>query len=347
MDRRTFLAAVGGVSATAVLVGCGDSSSEVGAAPSPAVGAGPAAGTFPATVTHRYGSTTVPAQPQRIVTLGQTDHDAVVALGMTPIAVAGFTGGTYSPFRPWNATQLASKPPVLDMLEVPFEKVAALAPDLILSVMSGLTKADYAKLTAIAPTVAQPVDYEDWAVPCTPHTTLIGGALGQPAAAEQLLADLDAAFSAAQQQHPSLVGLSTICAELYGSDFDVLGPAAPRSQFLTDLGMVLSPSLTDLVGKGYNAPLSAEKLDLLDDLDVVVWTTDLADTPKLLGHTIVQTLRTTTEGRYLLAPNGGVDDLLYSMDWGSVLSNRWAIENAVPRLVKAADGDPATDPNQP
>ena len=30
-----------------------------------------------------------------------------------------------------------------------------------------------------------------------------------------------------------------------------------------------------LAGKGYNAPLEPEKLDLLDQVDVVVWTTDV------------------------------------------------------------------------
>ncbi|GAA3573902.1 hypothetical protein GCM10022197_33510 [Microlunatus spumicola] len=59
----------------------------------------------------------------------------------------------------------------------------------------------------------------------------------------------------------------------------------------------------------------------------------------------MKALRSTQEGRYVLAANGGNDDLLYSMDWGSVLSNRWALEQALPRIVRAADGDPATDAN--
>ena len=33
------------------------------------------------------------------------------------------------------------------------------------------------------------------------------------------------------------------------------------------------------------------------------------------------------------------------LDWGSMLSHRWALENAVPRLLLAEDGDPATNPN--
>jgi iron complex transport system substrate-binding protein len=46
-----------------------------------------------------------------------------------------------------------------------------------------------------------------------------------------------------------------------------------------------------------------------------------------------------------MAPNGGNDDLLYPIDWGTILSNRYAIEHAVPRFVSALDGDSATDPN--
>ena len=108
-----------------------------------------------------------------------------------------------------------------------------------------------------------------------------------------------------------------------------------RVQFLTDIGMI----------KEYNAPLSPERLDLLDDLDVILWTTEHTGHTNLLDHKLVSALRTTREGRFVLAPDGGNDNLLYSMDWGTVLSNRWAIENAVPRFVKAVDGDPATDPN--
>ena len=343
MRRRSFLTGLGVSVATAALPGCAapDRSS-----PAPATPTGPSVGTLPATVTHRYGSTTVPAAPTRVVALGQTDLDPAIALGVVPVAVGSFLGTSYSPVRPWNSPGLDGSTPVkLNMQEIEFEKIAGLAPDLILAVMSGVTKADYAKLSAIAPTVAQPVDFEDWAVPYRPHTELIGAALGRPDAASTLLSDLDGAFAKVRADHPSLAGLKAICAEKWGADFSVLGATAPRSHFLTDVGMTLAPSLAALAGKAYNAPLSAERVDLLDDVDVVVWTTDAEQQSELLGSTLVRTLRSTREGRYVLAPNGGADDLLYSMDWGSILSNRWAIEHAVPRLVRAADGNPATDPN--
>lgn len=289
----------------------------------------------------------MPSAPSRIVTLGQTDHDVVVALGSVPIAVAGFVEGGHSALRPWNRSAFTADPPVLNMQEIEFEKVAALEPDLIFAVMSGITKQDYAKLAEMAPTVAQPVDYQDWAVPFRPHTELIGAALGQPAQATELVASLEDAFAAARRENPTLTGKAAGCAELWGADFYILGASAPRTQFLIDLGMTLPQSLADLVGKEYNAELSNERVDLLDELDVVIWTTDHDAESALLGNKLGSSLATTKEGRYVLAPNGGGDDdLLYSMDWGSILSYRWALEHALPRILRAADGDPSTNPNE-
>ena len=161
MDRRRFLGGLGTAAAALALPAC---SSADGGATAPSSTQAAAATTWQ--VTHRYGTTTVSGPPQRVVTLGQTDHDAAIALGVVPVAVGGFLGSSYTPFRPWNSAGLTTPPPpVLDMQEIAYEKVAALAPDLILAVMSGVTKEDYARLSRIAPTVAQPVDAEDWAVP--------------------------------------------------------------------------------------------------------------------------------------------------------------------------------------
>ena len=345
MDRRRFLGTLGLAATTAGLVGCGGGNGSAGPDAGRAPTSGESAPVASRQVRHRYGTTTVSGSPERVVTLGQTDHDATIALGVVPVAVGGFLGSSYSPFRPWNSGGLAVKPPVLDMMEIDFEKVAVQAPDLIIAAMSGVTKGDYAKLSQIAPTVAQPVDAEDWAVPYAPHTTHVGQALGRPAEAERLVAELDSAFADVRAANAVLAGKTAICAELNGGDYSVLGAAAPRNQFLTDVGLTLDPSLAALAGKGYNAVLSKERLDLLDGVDVVVWSTDVADQAAMLADPLVAALSSTREGRYVLAPTGGDDDLLYSMDWGSVLSNRFAIEQALPRVLRAADGDPATDPN--
>jgi iron complex transport system substrate-binding protein len=193
---------------------------------------------------------------RRVVTLGQTDHDAAIALGVVPVAVGGFLGSSYTPVRPWNSAGLTTASPVLDMQEIAFEKVAALAPDLILAVMSGVTKEDHAKLSKIAPTVAQPLDAEDWAVPYRPHTEHIGQALGLQDVARTLVDELDAAFAGARTANPQLAGRTAICAEVFGDQYAVLGASAPRTQFLTDIGMTPDGPLTTLAGQGYNAPLA-------------------------------------------------------------------------------------------
>ena len=138
-------------------------------------------------VEHRYSTTAVPAPPQRIIALGQTDLDPVAALGAVTIAVGSLIGSSCSLLLPWNSDRLPAEPTLLNMQEIEFEKLAALQPDLILAVMSGITKGDYTKLSAIAPTVSQPKGYGDWAVPYRPHTEIIGAALGRPAEAAAMI----------------------------------------------------------------------------------------------------------------------------------------------------------------
>lgn len=153
------------VAATALLLllaACGGGSEP--AAPSSSA---TAADAFPVSIEHRYGTTTIPAEPKRIAVVGLVEQDALLSLGVVPVATTEWFGEKPGAIWPWAETALgsAAKPQVLTNTDgVQFEKVAALRPDLILGIYSGLTSEDYAKLAKIAPTVAQPknaVDYGD------------------------------------------------------------------------------------------------------------------------------------------------------------------------------------------
>jgi iron complex transport system substrate-binding protein len=63
--------------------------------------------------------------------------------------------------------------------EINFEAVAALAPDLILGVYSGMTEREYSTLSQIAPTVAQTDDFVDFGVPWQQQTMVTGRTLGR------------------------------------------------------------------------------------------------------------------------------------------------------------------------
>jgi iron complex transport system substrate-binding protein len=334
--------ALGGGAAAVVLGGCTNaaldqpaSAATASLTPSGSATESTAASAFPVTVTHRFGETTIPAAPQRIVALGQTDCDPLIALGITPIAVGSFVDDWYSPVNPWNEAGFTNGPPEeLNFFEVEFEKVAALKPDLITMVSGGITKDDYKTLSKIAPVVGPPVGYQDSAVPYAAHTALIGQAVGRDADAAQLVADVDAKYAAVRAAHPEWAALTSAHAECWTGAFDVLGANAPRTAFLTAIGFTLPPKIAKLTGDQYSVELSAEELDLVGDLDLVVWCTDEGAVPQLQQNPVVSRLDAVKDGRAIWLSSAKTDVFMWSMDWNTVLSAPFAIETGIP-LVEA------------
>ncbi|MDQ3508557.1 MAG: twin-arginine translocation signal domain-containing protein [Actinomycetota bacterium] len=81
LTRRDFLAAG---AAAMLLGGCGGNGEGSGGE------TGSSSNTR--TVEHKYGSTEIEGEPERIVTVGLTDHDAVLALGVVPVGVVEWYG---------------------------------------------------------------------------------------------------------------------------------------------------------------------------------------------------------------------------------------------------------------
>lgn len=229
----------------AAAVACGSSGSGSGGsspgAPGPAPGSssstatGPSAdaAAFPVTISHKFGSTTITAEPKRIVTVGLTDQDAVLALGKVPVGTTEWLGGYKGAIGPWAQDKLggAAVPTVLkDTGTGPqVERIAALKPDLILAVYSGLTKSQYQSLSKFAPVVAQPKEYNDYGVPWQQQTEEIGKALGREAEARKLVSGVEDRFAAAEKANPSFAGATAVMATPYEGTF-VYGsqdPGAP------------------------------------------------------------------------------------------------------------------------
>src|SRR5690242_17739378 len=92
--RRSLYGAL--AAAVALLVaGCG------GGAPVSNAPAAGGSGAFPVIVQHKFGTTTIPAKPVRVVTLGYTDQDAVLALGTVPVATSEWYGDQPGALFPW------------------------------------------------------------------------------------------------------------------------------------------------------------------------------------------------------------------------------------------------------
>ena len=85
-SRPVRLAALGSVLAVAaaLLAGCG-STAEAGARN--ATYSTQPSDTFPVTVTHQFGETTVTAEPQRVVVVGLTEQDVLLVIGTSSAVI--------------------------------------------------------------------------------------------------------------------------------------------------------------------------------------------------------------------------------------------------------------------
>lgn len=330
VTRRRFLA--GGASLAALLAGC-------------ATGPAPAPAASPGRVAHKYGETEVPADPKRVVSVGLTDHDYLLALGVVPVGLTDWYGDQPLGVWPWAADRLGgARPQVMPRNndQIDFERVAAMTPDLVIGQYCGMTQADYDRLSKIAPTVAQSAAFPDYGMPWEDTTRVVGRAVGRPDEAERLVRGIGDRFAAARAAHPGLGGRSAVVAEQFEADtYFVRSPSDPRTRFLTSLGCVLPDELATLPGgTSDGATISGERVSLLDR-DLLVWNAGF--TPELPGRLaadpLYQRLRVTREGRdvFLADPT-----LSGALTWSTVPSLPLAIDRLVPQLAAAADGDPAT-----
>ncbi|MFE9642799.1 iron-siderophore ABC transporter substrate-binding protein [Streptomyces sp. NPDC006365] len=304
---------------------------------------------FPVSIPHKYGNTSIKAEPKRIVTVGLTDQDAVLALGKVPVGTTEWLGGYKGAIGPWAADKLGSSkaPTVLkDTGTGPqTEKIAALKPDLILAVYGGLTKEQYETLSKFAPVVAQPKAYNDYGVPWQEQTEIIGKALGQEAQAKELVEGVQADFKKAAGDNPDFAGKTAVMATPYEGMF-VFGSQDPRSRLLTDLGFKLPTDLDKVIGDEFGANISKERTDLLDT-DALVWiVSDVAkDEAKLDKNALYADLNVAKQDREVFVPE--TSDYGNSVSFVTVLSLPYMLDRLVPQLAAAVDGDTATKVEQP
>ncbi len=293
---------------------------------------------FPVTIEHKYGSTTITARPERIVTVGLTDHDALLALGIVPVGTSEWFGGYPGSIWPWAQDELAAlggpMPEAVGDESINFEKIAALQPDLILALYAGVTQEEYDILTQIAPTVAQPGDYVDYGIPWQELTLTVGKAVGQTAAAEALVAGIEEKFARVRAEYPEFTG-ATAVATMAWQGIYVYGSQDVRSRLLTTLGFVLPEGLDEITGTEFGGNLSMERADLLD-VDVIIWI-DPQEAEGELGGPVYQNLPVHTEGREILLSSSD-DPLGGATSFVSVLSLPFLLDGLVPQLADAIDG---------
>ena len=304
------------------------------------------AGAFPVTIEHKYGSTTIEKQPERVVVVGLRDQDALLALGVVPVATTEWFGKHPGAIFPWAKDELGSAklPTVLTNTDgIQIEKVAAQRPDLILGVYSGITQKEYDALSKLAPVVAQPKDKVDFGSTWQQEQLTAGKAVGQAEKAQQLVDDTEKLIADTAAKYPQFKGKTAAEITDYQGVF-VYGPQDVRTQTLEALGFTYPKALADAFPDEFGGNLSEEKLDAVD-VDALVW---LADGDRsvedLKSDPVYSKLNVRKEERdvFILA-----DDRVYeALSFPSVLSMPLLMEELGPRLAAAVDGDPSTSTDQ-
>jgi len=238
----------------------------------PAAAAPGDATAFPVTFDHVYGQTTIEAAPERIATWGWGAADAVLALGIVPVAISSMDyGGGEDRITPWVQDAIeklgGDAPAILDnaTYELSVEELLAADPDVLIAPYSGLTQEEYDAVTKAGIPVVAPEEAL-WSTPWRDVITETGKALGLEPEAKQIVTELDAQVTDAAAAHPEFAGTTIAYID---DDVDTLYlylPSDPRVEILQDLGFVSPPSVTDLdTGEGtFYTTVSYESLDRID-----------------------------------------------------------------------------------
>ncbi|MBW0125344.1 iron-siderophore ABC transporter substrate-binding protein [Pseudonocardia sp. KRD-176] len=287
-----------------------------------------------------------PAEPQRVVSVGFTEQDILLALDVVPVAVTEWYGDQPNATWSWARDELGDAQPevlrVADSYE--YEKIAALRPDLIVAVNAGLDQEPYDRLSAIAPTVAHPADGPTIFGPWDAQTRLVGQALGKAEQAEELITGIKDRFAAEAAAHPQFAGVPAVFLQApYYDGSAIAYQDGLSTEFLTDLGFVVPSDIDRFAPEGDTAQayIPLENLGVLDGADVLLWATeDTTARTELEAQPLYRQLAAVRGGN-LVFTDGELAGAIY---FSSPLSLPYVLDRLVPLLEQAVVGNPETVP---
>ncbi|MCM2502105.1 iron-siderophore ABC transporter substrate-binding protein [Aureimonas altamirensis] len=297
---------------------------------------------YPITIQHALGTTVIEARPERVAAVSWANHEVPLALGVVPVgfARANFGDDDDDGLLPWVADKLdalGGEPPVLfdEGDGIDFEAVAATRPDVILAAYSGLTQADYDTLSQIAPVIAYP--QAPWATEWRDMIRLNSKAIGMAAQGDDLIGRLETEIAAATAAYPQLAGKSAMFVThinpLDLSTINFYTANDTRVKFFDDLGLASPKSVREAsTGGSFSGSISAERVDLFDDVDIVVTYGDPGAIEQVKVNALIGTLPAVRTGAIV----GLRRDPLGTAANPTPLSISWVLEDYVRLLAEAA-----------
>lgn len=285
-------------------------------------------------IEHQYGETAIEDAPERVVSLGLTDADPLLALGVEPIAIR--PGYDVDGVGPWAEEALGdAEPTVLDANEIDVEKIATLNPDLIVAISADIDQAMYKQLSKIAPTIVRPDGAVDYGVPWEVATTMIGNAVDRADEAKEIIEQTKVAINDTLRAYPGIDGTTgeIIRANPQGGWY-VYTPVDARGQFMLELGVNPPPKLAKLDdGTSYWVDVSAERTDELE-ADTLVAIYGKAERKLFTDNKLFQELAVNQRGGVVMVPS---QPLGQALSYTTVLSIPFALDKLAPKIAGALD----------
>ena len=333
--RRTAAVLSAAVLGLGLLTGCGSGSADKGGDDTPAAGGG----TFPVTVEHAFGSTEITEAPRRVVSVGYTDDQAILALGVKPVGMvdqypnpAGRSPDINTQW-PWVKDKWGDTRPEVVMKNGDqgpnYEKIASLRPDLIIAVYSEIDEAAYEKLSRIAPTVGRTKgEKEPFSAPWQDNAVHIAKALGKEAEGTELVRGIQDKLDAAGKAHPELKGRTAVALSWYKDSIAPFTSTDVRGRLVTGIGFSYRTGIDEVADGKFFTVLSPERVDLVD-ADRIFVINDAADTAALKKFELFANLPAVKNGKvsYLLDSEGPAVGA--AMSQGTLLSLPYAIDELV------------------
>lgn len=270
-SRRTFSALAAGAALVA-LAACG----------TPAAPAGPAAagGAFPITLTDAMGQVTIPEQPLRVAALDASYVDATIALETQVVAFTAYRGiaDKLPDYLGTDAQKYGKDAKAVGELANPsLEKIAAIAPDLIVSAKVRHEQA-YPQLKGIAPTVFSETTGPTW----KENIRLLGKALGKEDLANKKLADYEQRARRigdavrAKLGHNPVISVVRFAGE---PTVRLYSPTSFSGNVVADAGFQMNATAKGVEAGKISANLSPERILDLDAeyIYVATWNDDKGD----------------------------------------------------------------------
>lgn len=221
------------------------------------------------------------AEEVRVASLGLGDADTVLALGITPVAVApwGAQGdGDPSGVGPWAKELLGdAQPEVIYNTASGFtadvlEQVTASDPTQIIAVNQAVDQEAQKSLEEIAPLTMKPEGFEDWQVPWEEQVKTIASAVEKEEEGDKLIDKAQGAFDEFKESHPELNGKRAAIVMPYDGKLGLYTSDDGRGQFIEDLGFEIPQELegdgssffVDYAPENYSQLNNVEYLFVLD-----------------------------------------------------------------------------------